>query len=83
MSSAFVFCASRKNRGKYTSERNRDDLGESGIDLQAFQRIPVVVSGGSQISNPTAPPAGHQSLLIPSLQLVVGNVLALWEPRWV
>lgn len=23
----------QKNRGKYTSERNRDDLGESGIDL--------------------------------------------------
>lgn len=52
-------------------------MGESGIDLQAFQRIPVVVSGGSQISNPTAPPAGRQSLLIPSLELAVGNVLTL------
>lgn len=77
VSSAFVFCSSQKNRGKCTSERNRDDLGESGIDSQAFQRVPVVVSGGSQISSPTAPPAGRPSLRIPSLELAVGNVLAL------
>lgn len=29
-SSTFLFCTGQKNGGKYTSERNHDDLGESG-----------------------------------------------------
>lgn len=43
-----------------------------GIDLWAFQRLPVVGTGGSQILNPTAPPAGCQPLLSPFLELAGG-----------
>lgn len=38
-----------------------------GTDLRAFQRLPMVGTGGSQIRNPTAPPAGCQPLLVPFL----------------
>ena len=48
-----------------------------GIDLWAFQRLPVVGPGGSQIRNPTAPPAGCRPLLVPFLKLAG---LALQEP---
>ena len=48
-----------------------------GIDLRAFQRLPVVGPGGSQIRNPTAPPAGCRPLLVPFLELAG---LALQEP---
>lgn len=53
-----------------------------GIDLRAFQRLPMVGTGGSQIRNPTAPPAGCQPLLVPFLELAGGDdvSLALQEP---
>lgn len=61
-SSTFLFCTGQKNGGKYTSERNHDDLGESG-NCGALSKASVVGAGGSLISSPTAPPAGYQPLL--------------------
>lgn len=53
-----------------------------GIDLRAFQRLPVVGARGSEMSSPTAPPAGSQPLLIPIVELAGGDdVFALQEPE--
>lgn len=53
------------------------------IDLRAFPRLPVVGSGDSQISNPTAPPAGLGPPLSPFPELAEGDVFALQELRLV
>ena len=82
--STFLFCTGHRNGGKYTSEKKKKKQQQLvmirekvGIDLRAFQRLPVVGPGGSQIRNPTAPPAGCRPLLVPFLELAG---LALQEP---
>lgn len=69
-SSAFLFCTGQKKRRQiYFWKKSWWSGRKVGIDLRAFQRLPVVGTGSSQINSPTAPPAGHQLLLISSLEL--------------